>query len=92
MCIKSVVMNCSISRLVRREQLPQCVIVFDRGRIQAVAHVKVGCNGLDLADVAEDGIELAGETVQLAVGQGESGQPRQVRNLVSGDLGHDHEA
>ena len=42
--------------------------------------------------MAEDGVELAGETVQLAVGQSESGQPRQVRNLVSGDLGHDHEA
>ena len=46
-------------------------------------------NRLDLADVAEDGVELAGEAVQLGFGEREPGQSRQVGNLVSGDLGHD---
>ena len=49
-------------------------------------------DGLDLADVAEDGVELAGEAVQLVVGQREAGQARQVGNLVSGDLRHDTQA
>ena len=46
-------------------------------------------DGLDLADVLEDGVELAGEAVQLVVGQGKPGQAREVGNLVSGDLRHD---
>ena len=37
----------------------------------------------------EDGVELAGEAVELVVGQGEPGQPREVGDLVSGDLRHD---
>ena len=41
---------------------------------------------LDLADVAENGVQLPGEAVQLTVGQGESREAREVRNLVSGDL------
>ena len=40
----------------------------------------------------EDGVELAGEAVQLVVGQGEPGQAREVGNLVSGDLRHDCKA
>ena len=42
--------------------------------------------------MAEDGVELAGEAVQLAVGQGQPGQTRQVGDLVSGDLRHDGQA
>ena len=49
-------------------------------------------DGLDLADVLEDGAELAGEAFQLVVGQGEPGQAGEVGNLVSGDLRHDSEA
>ncbi len=37
---------------------------------------------LDLADVAEDRVQLAGEAVQLVVGQGKPGQTRQVGDLV----------
>ena len=37
----------------------------------------------------EDGVELAGEAVQLVVGQGEPSQAGEVGNLVSGDLRHD---
>jgi hypothetical protein len=43
-------------------------------------------DGLDLADVGQDGVELTGETVQLAIGEGEPGQPRKVGYLVPGDL------
>ena len=49
-------------------------------------------DGLDLADVAEDGVQLAGETVQLILGQREAGQARQVGYLVSRDLRDDSEA
>ncbi len=34
----------------------------------------------------EDGVQLAGEAVQLVLGQREAGQARQVGYLVSGDL------
>ena len=36
--------------------------------------------------MAEDGVQLADEAVQLAVGQGEPGEACQVSNLVSRDL------
>ncbi len=49
-------------------------------------------DGLDLADVAEDRVQLAGEAVQLAIGQGQPGQTRQVGNVISGDLRHDTQA
>jgi hypothetical protein len=42
--------------------------------------------------VGQDGVKLAGETVELAVGQRQPGQPGQVRYLVAGDLGHDCKA
>ena len=57
------------------------------GRLD-VGHV----DGLDLADVLEDGVELAGETVQLVVGQRQPGQAGQVGDVVSGDLRHDRQA
>ena len=47
---------------------------------------------LDLADVGQDGVELAGETVQLGIGQRQPGQPGQVGYLVAGDLGHERKA
>ena len=43
---------------------------------------------LDLADVGEDGVELAGVAVQLVVGQRQPGQPGQMGHVVAGDLGH----
>ncbi len=43
-------------------------------------------DGLDLADVGQDGVELACETVQLTIGEGEPGQSREVGNLVPGNL------
>ena len=49
-------------------------------------------DGLNLADVGQDGVELAGEAVQLVVGQRQPGQPGQVGHLVAGDLGHDRKA
>ncbi len=49
-------------------------------------------DGLDLADVGQDGVELAGETVQLGFGQCQPGKPGEVGNLVAGDLGHDRKA
>jgi hypothetical protein len=36
--------------------------------------------------VADDGVQLAGEAVQLVLGQGEAGESRQMGDLVSGDL------
>ena len=49
-------------------------------------------NGLNLADVVQDGVELAGVAVQLVVGQCQPGQPGQMGHLVTGDLGHDRKA
>ena len=49
-------------------------------------------DGLDLADMTENRVELSGEAVQLSIGQRKSGQARQVGNLVSGDLRHDKQA
>ena len=49
-------------------------------------------DGLDLADVGQDGVELAGEAVQLGIGQRQPGQPGQVGYLVAGDLGHERKA
>ena len=45
--------------------------------------------GLNLAYVAENGVQLAGETVQLVIGQRQPGQTRQVGHFISGDLRHD---
>ena len=42
----------------------------------------------DLGHRVEDGVQLAGEQVQLVVGHGQPGQPGEVRDLVSGDAGH----
>ena len=42
--------------------------------------------------MGQDRIELAGETVEFTVGQGEPGQARQVGDLVSGNLGHGAQA
>jgi hypothetical protein len=36
--------------------------------------------------VAQDGVELAGEAIQLVLGKGEAGKARQMGNLVAGDL------
>ena len=47
---------------------------------------------LDLADVGQDGVELAGEAVQLGIGQRQPGQLGQVGDLVAGDLGHERKA
>jgi hypothetical protein len=42
--------------------------------------------------VGQDGVELAGETVQFAVGQGEPGETRQVGDVIPGYLRHDWKA
>jgi len=42
--------------------------------------------------VGQNGVELAGEAVQLGIGQCQPGQPGQVRHLVAGDLGHERKA
>ena len=47
-----------------------------------------GIDGLDLADVAQDRVELAGEAVDVVVGQSEAGQLGQPRDFVAGDRGH----
>src|SRR4051812_45659777 len=61
-------------------------------RQRVVGGLDVGhVDGLDLTDVLEDGAELARETFQLVVGQGESSQAGEVGYLVSGDL-HDCQA
>ena len=47
---------------------------------------------LNPADMLQNGVELAGETSQFAVGQGETGQTCQVGDVVPRDLRHDTEA
>ena len=42
----------------------------------------------DLRDGAEDDVELRGQAVELGVVEGEPRQPREVRDLLAGDLGH----
>ena len=49
-------------------------------------------DGLDLADVGQDGVELAGVAVQLVVGQRQPSQLGQMGYLVAGDLGHERKA
>ena len=49
-------------------------------------------DGLNRADMGQDRIELAGEAVQLGIGQRQPGQPGQVGYVVTGDLGHDWQA
>ncbi|BBZ82490.1 hypothetical protein MABM_24060 [Mycobacteroides abscessus] len=48
----------------------------------------IGGNCTDLADVAEDRVELPGVSVQLSVGQRKPGQSGQVRDLVTGYGAH----
>ena len=43
-------------------------------------------DGLDLADVGQNRVELAREAVQLAVGKGESGQTCEMGDVIRGDL------
>ncbi len=43
-------------------------------------------DGLDRADMAQDGVQLAGEAVEFIIAQRQAGQSGQVGHLVSGDL------
>ena len=45
-------------------------------------------DGLDLADVGQDRVELPGEGVEFAVGQGQAGQFGQPSHFFPGDRGH----
>jgi hypothetical protein len=45
----------------------------------------VGRDLADAGDGAEDDVELAGEQVELTVGDGEPGEPGEVRDLVPAD-------
>ena len=47
--------------------------------------MSVGGDLLDPGDRADDHVELAGEVVELLVGQRQPGQPGEVGDLVAGD-------
>ncbi len=86
-------LRCLRQRLLLRQPRLDDVRPGDVDRLErVVGGLHIGhVDGLDLADVLEDGTELAGEAFQLVVAQGEASQAGEVGYLVSGDL-HDSEA
>ncbi len=73
---------CSCVRPGRRSSARN---TFSSGTACEVGGISSGRDLTDAGDGAEDDVELAGEQVELTVGDGEPGEPGEVRDLVPAD-------